>query len=146
MLSVDGIDCFPDCCPHVAACFVSTSLAGERIDTVDIRCMLYMTRMRNTSVKSGASSLVVNPYTYPSCTNTTIFPNYQECIDQSRQQSRQHESTNCPGPAQPRRSVPVSSRLCHGKDGKQYTGTRTLLSSARFILPETVTDHQPPII
>jgi hypothetical protein len=42
MYSVDGIDCFPYCCPHVAACFVSTSLAGERINHVDIRCMLYM--------------------------------------------------------------------------------------------------------
>jgi WD40 repeat protein len=29
ILSVDGIDCFPDCCPHVTACFVFTSLAHE---------------------------------------------------------------------------------------------------------------------
>jgi hypothetical protein len=45
MCSVDGLDCFPDSCPYAATCFVFTSLAREREDTVDIRCMLYMARV-----------------------------------------------------------------------------------------------------
>jgi hypothetical protein len=45
MLSVNGVDRFPYCCPHVTARSVFTSLACARTNNVDIRCMLYMARL-----------------------------------------------------------------------------------------------------
>lgn len=72
MYSVNGIDCFPDCCPHVTARFVSTSLACERTNNVDIRCMLYMARLNTEYFRKIRRVIFGSQPLYPSLSIHTL--------------------------------------------------------------------------